>query len=193
MWVGQYRFLRMNWFWEERRLGKPVLGEQKLGHFYQWAEFWGLGKPVCGDRNWATFINELRSGHIGQFMEISWKINFKLLKWLVWSSGLGRCGCGHRNPASNPEVSPLQLFFYFLIVHYIFTCGPDFAKTKKLTQHSISSQNILFTSKSISLYTQEIIIIKEWLLVTSSLCVESNIYSHLCYQIVFVAWVLFRR
>ena len=62
-------------------------------------------------------------------------------------------------------------FFYFLIVHYIFTCGPDFAKTKKLTQHSISSQNILFTSKSISLYTQEIIIVKEWLLVTSSLYV----------------------
>ena len=121
-------------------------------------------------------------------MEISWKINFKLLKWLVWSSGLGRCGCGRRNPGSNPEVSPLQLFFYFLIVHYIFTCGPDFAKTKKLTQHSISSQNILFTSKSISFYTQEIIIIKEWLLVTSSL----NVYS-LISTFVFVAWVLVCR
>ena len=85
-------------------------------------------------------------------------------------------------------------FFIFLIVHYIFTCGPDFAKTKKLTQHSISSQNILFTSKSILLYTQEIIIVKGWLLATSSLCVESNIYSHLFYQIiVFVAWVLVRR
>ena len=98
----------------------------------------------------------------------------------VWSSGLGRCSCGHRNPGSNPEVSPLQLFFYFLIVHYIFTCGPDFAKTKKLTQHSISSQNILFTSKSISLYTQEIIIVKEWLLVTSSLYVYSLISTAIC-------------
>ena len=125
-------------------------------------------------------------------METLWKINLKLFKWLVWSSGLGRCRYGRRNPGSNPEVSPLQLVFYFLIVRYIFTCGPDFAKTKKVTQHSISSQNILFTSKSTSLYTQEIIIIKEWLLVTSSLCVESNIYNHLLYQIVFVAWVLVR-
>ena len=86
-------------------------------------------------------------------------------------------------------------FFNFLIVHYIFTRGPDFAKTKtkKLTQHSISLQNILFTSKSILLYTQEIIMVKEWLLATSSLYVESNIYNHLFYQIVFVAWVLVCR
>ena len=160
-----------------KEAGQTGFGRTETGSLLLMSWVLGAGQtsfqnnPVCGDRYWATFINELRSGHIGQFMEISWKINFKLLKWLVWSSGLGRCGCGHRNPGSNPEVSPLQLFFYFLIVHYIFTCGPDFAKTKKLPQHSISSQNILFTSKSISLYTQDIIIIKEWLLVTSSLYV----------------------
>ena len=100
--------------------------------------------------------------------------------------------------AVETQVRTLRLahyssFFYFLIVHHIFTCGPDFAKTKKFSQHSISSQNILFTSKSILLYTQEIIIVKEWLLATSSLYVESNIYKHLFYQIVFVAWVLLRR
>ena len=78
--------------------------------------------------------------------------------------------------AVETQVRTLRLahyssFLYFLIVHYIFTRGRDFAKTKKLTQHSISSQNILFTSKSILLYTQEIIIVKEWLLATSSLYV----------------------
>ena len=144
MWVGQYRFSRMNWFWEERRLGKPVLGGQTLGHFYQWAEFWGLGKAVCGDRNWATFINELRSGHIGQFMEISWKINFKLLKWLVWSSGLGRCSCGHRNPGSNPEVSPLQLFFYFFDSSLYFYLWTRFCEDEEIntTQYFIAKHLI---------------------------------------------------
>ena len=30
---------------------------------------------------------------------------------------------------------------------FIFICGPDFAKAKKVTQHSMSSQIILFISK----------------------------------------------
>ena len=128
-----------------------------------------LGQTGFWWRNWATFINERRPGRTGEFMETLWKINFKLLKWLVLSSGLGRC-------VMAVETRTLRLahyssFFYFLIVHYIFTCGPDFAKIKKFSQHSISSQNILFTSKSILLYTQEIIIVREWLLATSSLCV----------------------
>ena len=86
--------------------------------------------------------------------------------------------------------SSLFLFFNSTLYFYLWT---RFCEDKEISQHSISSQNILFTSKSVSLYTQEIIIIKEWLLATSSLCVESNIYSHLFYQIVFVAWVLVRR
>ena len=86
--------------------------------------------------------------------------------------------------AVETQVRTLRLAHYssFFLFFDSSLCGPDFAKTKKLTQHSISSQNILFTSKSILLYTQEIIIVKEWLLATSSLCVESNIYNHLFYQ-----------
>ena len=59
------------------------------------------------------------------------------MKWLVWSSGLGRCVV-----AVETQVRTLRLahyspfFFHFLIVHYIFTCEPDFAKTKKFSQHS---------------------------------------------------------
>ena len=137
------------------------------------------------------------SGDLGE-PGSSWKhyekLILKLLKWLVWSSDLGRCVVAVEAQVRTLRLAHYSNFLnYFLIVHYILTCGPDFAKTKKFSQHSISSQNILFTSKSILLYTQEIIIVKGWLLATSSLCVESNIYSHLFYQIVFVAWVLLRR
>ena len=50
-----------------------------------------------------------------------------------------------QKPRFEPWVQPLL---------FIFICGPDFPKAKKFTQHSISWQIILFTSKSISLYTR---------------------------------------
>ena len=121
-----------------------VLGGQKLGHFYQWAEFWGLGKPVCGDRNWATFINELRSGHIGQFMEISWKINFKLLKWLVWSSGLGRCVVAVETQVRTLRLAHYSSFFLFFNITLYFYLWTRFWEDKEIftTQYFIAKHLI---------------------------------------------------
>ena len=106
----------------------------------------------------------------------------KLLKWLVWSSGLGRCVVAVETQVRTLMLAHYSNFFYYLlIVDYILTCGPDFAKTKKFSQHSFSSQNILFTSKSILLYTRNNNSKGMAFGYVITLCVESNIYNHLFY------------
>ena len=97
--------------------------------------------------------------------------------------------CGRRNPGSNPEVSPLQFFFLFFNSTLYFYSWTRFWKDKEIftTQYFIAKHFI---------HLKESIIVHTRINNSKGMAfgyVITNIYSHLFYQIVFVAWVLVRR
>ena len=104
-----------------------------------------LGQTGFWWRNWATFINERSPGRTGEFMETLWKINFKLLKWLVWSSGLGRCVVAVETQVRTLRLAHysnfLKLFFNSTLYSYLWT---RFCEDKEIftTQYFIAKHFI---------------------------------------------------
>ena len=63
--LGQYRFFRTNWFWEERNC-TTFINELRPGQTgLNWDTFVNELRPAQTDLSWETFINELRSRQTG--------------------------------------------------------------------------------------------------------------------------------